>query len=299
MAIKIYSTRQAAAKYAKTVGGKVTQANGKFVVMTTTNSNATRRQQNATSTPKKPTTLQKARAATQGVRTRARVLTGAGRLDGPNTSKAALARESARVAVEKVKNTTPASAGAAISSAASSAKKSVKRTAKRGVGAVRTGIATLKTKRLKAKRNKAARNLTKGSMGGKGKSYSQLTSKQKVAMGGGRRGPSETKRTTSQSIGVAKRSVSKAFGKVKAAMKWGSPAQKAALKKAQEASAKARKGVTVAGKGVARKVERYNKFGTTGRSGPGAAGPISASASRRTTAASRRNQRMKTRFRGR
>jgi len=280
MAKKIYSTRQAAEKYAKTVGGKVTQANGKFVVMTTTNSNATRRQQNATSTPKKPTTLQKARAATQGVRTRARVLTGAGRQDGPNTSK-------------------PAAARAAATAAASSAKKSVKGTVNRGVGAVRTGIATLKTKRLKAKRDKAARNLTKGSVGGKGKSYSQLTSKQKVAMGGGRQGPSETKRTTSQSIGVAKRSVGKAFGKVKAAMKWGSPAQKAALKKAQDASAKARKGVTVAGKGVARKVERYNKFGTTGRSGPGAAGPISASASRRTTATSRRNQRMKTRFRGR
>ena len=83
-----------------------------------------------------------------------------------------------------------------------------------------------------AKRNKAARNLTKGSVGGKGKSYSQLTSKQKVAMGGGRRGPSETKRTTSQSIGVAKRSVKKAATTAgTTARSWGSAAQKAAIKK--------------------------------------------------------------------
>jgi len=254
MAKKIYSTRQAAAKYAKTVGGKVTQANGKFVVMTTTNSNATRRQQNQTSTPKKPTTLQRVRTATQPARTRARVLTGAGRLDGPNTSKAALARESARVAVEKVKNTTPASAGKAVSGAASSAKKSVKRTAKRGVGAVRAGIATLKTKRLKAKRDKAARNLTKGSIGGKGKSYSQLTSKQKVAMGGGRRGPSETKRTTSQSIGVAKRSVKKAATTAgTTARSWGSAAQKAAIRKLADFN----RGRKRAGKAITRKAVKY------------------------------------------
>lgn len=118
MAKKIYSTRQAAAKYAKTVGGKVTQANGKFVVMTTTNSNETRRQQNATSTPKKPTTLQRVRTATQPARTRARVLTGAGRQDGPNTSKPAAARAAATAAAAKVKKlseTDPATIPKAIS----------------------------------------------------------------------------------------------------------------------------------------------------------------------------------------
>jgi len=274
MAKKIYSTRQAADKYAKTVGGKVTQANGKFVVMTTTNSNATRRQQNATSTPKKPTTLQKARAATQGVRTRARVLTGAGRLDGPNTSKAALARESARVAAAKVKKLTetdpatiPKAISNAASGAASSAKKSVKRTAKRGVGAVRTGIATLKTKRFKAKRDKAARNLTKGSMGGKGKSYSQLTSKQKVAMGGGRRGPSETKRTTSQSIGVAKRSVKKAATTAgTTARSWGSAAQKAAIRKLAEFNrGRKRVGSAISRANVRRKRKSLPKVTSMGR----------------------------------
>lgn len=174
----------------------------------------------------KPTT-----SAAQGVRTRARVLTGAGRQDGPNTSKPAAAR-----------------------AAASSAKKSVKRTAKRGVGAVRAGIATLKTKRLKAKRNKAARNLTKGSVGGKGKSYSQLTSKQKVAMGGGRRGPSETKRTTSQSIGVAKRSVKKAATTAgTTARSWGSAAQKAAIRKLAEFN----RGRKRAGKAITRKAVKY------------------------------------------
>jgi len=174
----------------------------------------------------KPTT-----SAAQGVRTRARVLTGAGRQDGPNTSKPAAAR-----------------------AAASSAKKSVKRTAKRGVGAVRAGIATLKTKRLKAKRNKAARNLTKGSVGGKGKSYSQLTSKQKVAMGGGRRGPSETKRTTSQSIGVAKRSVKKAVTTAgTTARSWGSAAQKAAIRKLAEFN----RGRKRAGKAITRKAVKY------------------------------------------
>jgi hypothetical protein len=174
----------------------------------------------------KPTT-----SAAQGVRTRARVLTGAGRQDGPNTSKPAAAR-----------------------AAASSAKKSVKRTAKRGVGAVRAGIATLKTKRLKAKRDKAARNLTKGSVGGKGKSYSQLTSKQKVAMGGGRRGPSETKRTTSQSIGVAKRSVKKAATTAgTTARSWGSAAQKAAIRKLAEFN----RGRKRAGKAITRKAVKY------------------------------------------
>jgi hypothetical protein len=174
----------------------------------------------------KPTT-----SAAQGVRTRARVLTGAGRQDGPNTSKPAAAR-----------------------AAASSAKKSVKRTAKRGVGAVRAGIATLKTKRLKAKRNKAARNLTKGSIGGKGKSYNQLTSKQKVAMGGGRRGPSETKRTTSQSIGVAKRSVKKAATTAgTTARSWGSAAQKAAIRKLAEFN----RGRKRAGKAITRKAVKY------------------------------------------
>ena len=270
MAKKIYSTRQAADKYAKTVGGKVTQANGKFVVMTTTNSNETRRKQNQTSTPKKPTTLQRVRTATQGVRTRARVLTGAGRLDGPNTSKAALARESARVAAAKVKKlseTDPATIPKAISGAASGAKKSVKRTAKRGVGAVRAGIATLKTKRLKAKRNKAARNLTKGSIGGKGKSYSQLTSKQKVAMGGGRQGPSETKRTTSQSIGVAKRSVKKAATTAgSTARAWGSAAQKAAIRKLAEFNrGRKRAGAAISRANVRRKRKSLPKVTSMGR----------------------------------
>jgi len=159
------------------------------------------------------------------------------------------------------------SAGKAVSGAASGAKKSVKRTAKRGVGAVRTGIATLKTKRLKAKRNKAARNLTKGSMGGKGKSYSQLTSKQKVAMGGGRRGPSETKRTTSQSIGVAKRSVKKAATTAgTTARSWGSAAQKAAIRKLAEFNrGRKRVGSAISRANVRRKRKSLPKVTSMGR----------------------------------
>jgi len=178
-----------------------------------------------------------------------------------------------RKATRRVSNATTAatsaatSAGKAVSGAASGAKKSVKRTAKRGVGAVRTGIATLKTKRLKAKRDKAARNLTKGSMGGKGKSYSQLTSKQKVAMGGGRRGPSETKRTTSQSIGVAKRSVKRAATTAgTTARSWGSAAQKAAIRKLAEFNrGRKRVGSAISRANVRRKRKSLPKVTSMGR----------------------------------
>jgi len=66
-------------------------------------------------------------------------------------SNATTAATSAATSAGQAVSGAATSAGKAVSGAASGAKKSVKRTAKRGVGAVRTGIATLKTKRLKAK----------------------------------------------------------------------------------------------------------------------------------------------------
>jgi len=186
--------------------------------------------------PKEPTTLQKASSATQGIRTRARVLTGAGRQDGPNTSKPA----SARAAVTAVAARAKANASNAASSVRKAVTSKVVRAVTRARGAKFT--ATNSARRGLANVKKVAntkRTVTNSKSIAANKIFNSLTGSKTSAL--------RKRRMAAQAPKKALNAVGKA------ASRWGSAAQKAAIKKLADFN----RGKKRAGKAVTRKAVKY------------------------------------------